>query len=101
MSGGKKQQKNRRDSVKNWRFQVLPPEHSRTQFTISVSVPGTCRRSERLTIHPEVATESNPQTPYSMVGTARKITVEVPAELLETGLQLVASSRTYARLRGD
>jgi hypothetical protein len=46
--------------------------------------------------------------------TARKITVEVPADLLEkaqeasgtgvtqtvrTGLQLVAASRTYARLR--
>jgi hypothetical protein len=56
---------------------------------------------------------------WSMVGsgtmqTARKITVEVPEELLEkaqeasgegitqtvrTGLQLVAASRTYARLR--
>ena len=48
------------------------------------------------------------------MGTARKITVEVPAELLETaqkasgegitqtvrtGLQLVAASHTYARLR--
>ena len=48
------------------------------------------------------------------MGTTRKITVEVPAELLETaqkasgegitqtvraGLQLVAASRTYARLR--
>ncbi|MBZ5579136.1 MAG: hypothetical protein LAP40_21445 [Acidobacteriia bacterium] len=48
------------------------------------------------------------------VETARKITVEVPAELLEkaqestgagitqtvrTGLQLVAASQTYARLR--
>ncbi len=48
------------------------------------------------------------------MGTARKITVEVPQELLEkaqrasgtgitqtvrTGLQLVAASRTYARLR--
>jgi hypothetical protein len=48
------------------------------------------------------------------VDTARKITVEVPSELLEkaqeasgtgvtqtvrTGLQLVAASRTYARLR--
>ena len=48
------------------------------------------------------------------MGTARKITVEVHAELLETaqkasgegitqtvrtGLQLVAASRTYARLR--
>jgi hypothetical protein len=48
------------------------------------------------------------------MGRARKITVEVPAELLETaqkasgegitqtvraGLQLVAASRTYARLR--
>jgi hypothetical protein len=48
------------------------------------------------------------------MGTARKITVEVPAELLETaqkasgegitqtvraGLQLVAASRAYARLR--
>jgi hypothetical protein len=48
------------------------------------------------------------------MGTARKITVEVPAELLETaqkasgegitqtvriGLQLVAASRTYAQLR--
>ena len=48
------------------------------------------------------------------MGAARKITVEVPAELLETaqkasgkgitqtvrtGLQLVAASRTYARLR--
>ena len=47
------------------------------------------------------------------MGTARKITVEVPAELLETaqkasgagitqtvriGLQLVAASRTYAQL---
>jgi hypothetical protein len=47
--------------------------------------------------------------------TARKITIEVPAELLEkaqrasgvgitqtvrTGLQLVAASETYARLRG-
>ncbi len=55
---------------------------------------------------------------YGMMGgimdTARKITVEVPRELLEkaqrasgtgvtqtvrTGLQLVAASRTYARLR--
>ena len=50
---------------------------------------------------------------FSM-GTLRKITVELPAELLEkaqeasgtgitqtirTGLQLVAASRTYARLR--
>jgi len=49
-----------------------------------------------------------------MMGTTRKITVEVPAELLETaqkasgagitqtvrtGLQLVAASHTYARLR--
>jgi len=49
-----------------------------------------------------------------MVETARKITVEVPAELLEkaqratgdgvtqtvrTGLQLVAASEAYARLR--
>ena len=48
------------------------------------------------------------------MGTARKITVEVPPELLEraqrasgsgitqtvrTGLQLVAASRAYARLR--
>jgi hypothetical protein len=48
------------------------------------------------------------------MGTARKITVEVPRDLLEkaqrasgtgitqtvrTGLQLVAASRTYARLR--
>jgi hypothetical protein len=48
------------------------------------------------------------------MGTARKITVEVPMDLLEkaqrasgtgitqtvrTGLQLVAASRTYARLR--
>jgi len=48
------------------------------------------------------------------MGTARKITVEIPRELLEkaqrasgtgvkqtvcTGLQLVAASRTYARLR--
>jgi hypothetical protein len=48
------------------------------------------------------------------MGTTRKITVEVPLELLEraqeasgagvtqtvrTGLQLVAASRTYARLR--
>ena len=48
------------------------------------------------------------------MGAARKITVEVPAELLETaqkasgagitqtvriGLQLVAASRTYAQLR--
>jgi hypothetical protein len=48
------------------------------------------------------------------VDTARKITVEIPRELLEkaqrasgagitqtvrTGLQLVAASRTYARLR--
>jgi hypothetical protein len=48
------------------------------------------------------------------MGTLRKITVEVPADLLEkaqqssgsgitqtvrTGLQLVAASRTYARLR--
>jgi hypothetical protein len=50
----------------------------------------------------------------AIMGTARKITVEVPLELLEkaqrasgagvtqtvrTGLQLVAASRTYARLR--
>jgi len=49
-----------------------------------------------------------------MMKTARKITVEVPAELLEraqraggtgvtqtvrTGLQLVAASQTYSRLR--
>ena len=49
-----------------------------------------------------------------MMATARKITVEVPPELLDkaqrasgtgitetvrTGLQLVAASRTYARLR--
>ncbi len=37
MSGGKKQQKNRRDSVKNWRFQVLPPERSLRQLTTSVN----------------------------------------------------------------
>jgi hypothetical protein len=51
----------------------------------------------------------------SLMGTARKITVEVPPALLEKaqrasgtgitqtiriGLQLVAASRTYARLRG-
>jgi hypothetical protein len=50
----------------------------------------------------------------AIMDTARKITVEVPLELLEkaqrasgvgvtqtvrTGLQLVAASRTYARLR--
>jgi hypothetical protein len=49
-----------------------------------------------------------------VMGTARKITVEIPLDLLEkaqrasgtgitqtvrTGLQLVAASRTYARLR--
>ena len=68
--------------------------------------------------------ESISKIPYSMLvlsmvesgtmETARKITVEVPEELLEkaqeasgegitqtvrTGLQLVAASRTYARLR--
>jgi hypothetical protein len=52
--------------------------------------------------------------PDGMMNTTRKITVEVPLELLEraqeasragvtqtvrTGLQLVAASRTYARLR--
>jgi len=26
MSGGKNQQKNRRDSIKDWRFHLLPPE---------------------------------------------------------------------------
>ncbi len=51
---------------------------------------------------------------WAIMETARKITVEVPQELLEkaqrasgvgitqtvrTGLQLVAASRTYARLR--
>jgi hypothetical protein len=51
---------------------------------------------------------------FFSMGTLRKITVEIPAELLEkaqeasgtgitqtirTGLQLVAASRTYARLR--
>jgi hypothetical protein len=51
---------------------------------------------------------------FCMAKPARKITLEVPAELLEkaqrasgtgvtqtvrTGLQLVAASRTYARLR--
>ena len=51
---------------------------------------------------------------YKIMNTARKITVEVPEKLLEraqeasgegitqtvrTGLQLVAASRTYARLR--
>jgi hypothetical protein len=33
MSGGKKQQKHRRDSIKDWRFQVLPPERSLRQLT--------------------------------------------------------------------
>jgi hypothetical protein len=37
MSGGKKQQKNTRDSIKDWRFQVLPPERSLRQFTTSVN----------------------------------------------------------------
>src|SRR6184192_3601625 len=37
MSGGKKQQKYRRDSVENWRLHVLPPERSRRQFTTSVN----------------------------------------------------------------
>src|SRR5712691_9795163 len=32
MSGGKKQQKNRRDSVKNWRFHVLPPRFAAELF---------------------------------------------------------------------
>jgi len=33
----KKQQKNRRDSIKDWRFDVLPPEHSLRQVTTSVN----------------------------------------------------------------
>src|ERR1041384_491364 len=37
MSSGKKQQKNRRDSVKNPRFHVLPPEHSGRQSTRPIS----------------------------------------------------------------
>src|SRR5271165_4336249 len=32
MSGGKEQQKNRSDSVKNSRFHVLPPEPSRAPY---------------------------------------------------------------------
>jgi len=52
---------------------------------------------------------------FQIMGAPRKITVEIPQQLLEkaqrasgagitqtvrTGLQLVAASRTYARLRG-
>jgi hypothetical protein len=33
----KKQQKNRRDSIKDWRFDVLPPERSLRQFATSVN----------------------------------------------------------------
>jgi len=33
----KKQQKNRRDSIKDWRFDVLPPERSLRQVTTSVN----------------------------------------------------------------
>jgi len=36
MSDSKKQQKNRRDSIKDWRFQVLPRECSLRQFITSV-----------------------------------------------------------------
>jgi len=39
MSGGKKQQKNSRDSIKDWRFQVLAPEQfTGRQFTTSVTL---------------------------------------------------------------
>jgi hypothetical protein len=37
----KKQQKNRSDSVKDWRFHVPPPDHSRTHFTTSANA--VCR----------------------------------------------------------
>jgi hypothetical protein len=37
MSDSKKHQKNRRDSIKDWRFHVLPPERSLRQFTTSVN----------------------------------------------------------------
>jgi len=33
----KKQQKNRRNSIKDWRFHVLPPERSLREFTTSVN----------------------------------------------------------------
>jgi hypothetical protein len=68
--------------------------------------------------HTQTKTIFNAGIEYGILGgsmdTARKITVEVPLELLEraqeasgtgvtqtvrTGLQLVAASRTYARLR--
>src|ERR1035438_7013660 len=41
MSGGKEQQKNRRDSIKDWRFHVLPPERLPRQFTTSVNLVGS------------------------------------------------------------
>jgi hypothetical protein len=40
MSGGKKQQKNRRDSIKDWRFHVLPPETVCRAAVYYVNQPG-------------------------------------------------------------
>jgi hypothetical protein len=37
MSGSKEQQKNRTISVKDWRFDLLPPERSLREFTTSVN----------------------------------------------------------------
>jgi transposase InsO family protein len=55
MPDSKKQQKNRRDSIKDWRFHALPPEHSRTQFTTSVNLVLRCKKQcilpGQLTLH--------------------------------------------------
>src|ERR1700757_2771395 len=74
MSGGKQQQKNRRDAVKNWCFHVLPPERSRAQFTTSVSVAGAdCRCEARMDnwarLHPPGSLQVihyNPENPVQV-----------------------------------
>jgi hypothetical protein len=37
MSGSKEQKKDRSNSVKDWRFDLLPPERSLREFTTSVN----------------------------------------------------------------
>src|ERR1035441_7012345 len=57
MSGGKKQQKNGRDSIKDWRFHVLPPErlpaavyHVNQPGLALAAVSGGLRANRKLTV---------------------------------------------------
>src|SRR5882724_2254451 len=86
MSGGKKQQKNRSDSIKNWRFHALPPEHSRTQFT-------TLDR-----VHPELVGMATQILAIPVERTDRRLIHSLTREEIDAGIAYACSSSTARRL---